>query len=183
MHPGDLVLNKQIGEDHIFIRHMEETDGTIMWKYINELSQEKTFVSFQGEEITIEEEEKHVADVLRKIQDHKIVKLLLFVNEELSGICEVGLMGRVHSHVGGLGLSLSKKVRGRGLGRLLIETTIKEATEKLTGLHMIELTVFATNHVAQKLYESCGFKEAGRVSEKIKHNGEFVDEIIMIKKV
>lgn len=183
MKPGDLVLNKQIGDDQIFIRHMEETDGTIMWKYINELSQEKTFVTFQGEEITIEEEEKHVADVLKKIHEHKIVKLLLFVNEELSGICEVGLMGRVHSHVGGLGLSLSKNVRGRGLGRLLIETTVKEATEKLPGLHMIELTVFATNDIAQKLYESCGFKEVGRISEKIKHHGEFVDEIIMIKKV
>lgn len=183
MKPGQIVLHKDVGKDNVVIRYTTKDDVSDLWEYINEISKEKTFITFQGEEITMEEEQKHVDDVLGKMEKGTGVKLLLYVNNKLCGVSEINLGIRTHSHVGLLGLSVSSHVRGKGLGRLLLATTIDEAKKQLQGLHMIELTVFANNPVAIKLYTSVGFQEGGRIPEKIQYKGELVDEIVMYLKV
>lgn len=184
MKPGSVVLEKNHNGDRVVIRYVDKHDVEVLHKYINQLSKEQTFISYQGEEISMEEEQKHVEDVVKKISDGVQVKLLLLINGEVCGVSEVGLLRRsAMSHVGGLGLSLSSHVRGRGLGRLMIETTIKEAVDKLNGLRMIELTVFATNDIARNLYKSCGFVDGGIIPERILHRGKYVDEYFMYKKL
>ncbi len=64
-----------------------------------------------------------------------------------------------------------------------METLLEVVKKELKGLHMIELSVFVNNEIAIKLYKSCGFKEVGRIPEKIRYKGEYVDEIVMILKV
>jgi len=176
---GQIVLEKLVESHKVAVRYMDKDDAEPMREYINKLSKERTFITYQGEQITSEEEQEYVVGVVKKLQDGTMVKILLFVDGKIAGTADVSLGIRTQSHVGGLGLSLDSDVRGKGLGRLLLETTIQEATKELKGLRMIELSVFANNEIAIKLYESCGFKEVGRIPEKISHKGRYVDEIVM----
>lgn len=183
MKPGQLVLERMVKDHRVVIRHMDKDDAEPMRIYINKLSKEKTFVTFQGEEVTVEEERDYIVGAIKKIENGEMVKLILIVDGLVAGIAESSLGIRTHSHVGGLGLSLDSSVRGMGLGRMLLEATINEAKKELKSLRMIELTVFDMNEVAVKLYKSVGFKEVARIPEKIFYKGAYVDEIVMILKV
>lgn len=183
MKPGEKVVDEKRGDDYVVVRYVDERDTQAMLEYINEISKEQTFISFQGEQLTLDEEQEHVDKVLKGINDKSHVKFVLIVAGVMCGMCEVSLGIRTHTHVGGLGLSISSHVRDKGLGRLLLETTIDEAKKNLTGLRMVELTVFANNPVAIGLYKSCGFVEVGRIPNKIFYKGNYVDEIVMYLKV
>lgn len=180
---GQVVLQKTVQDHAVVIRHMDKDDAEPMRTYINKLSKEQTFITYQGEEVTVEEEREHVEGAMKKMEKGTMVKLLLVVDGSVVGIAESSLGVRTHSHVGGLGLSLDSTVRGQGLGRMLLEATISEAKKELKGLRMIELTVFDMNDIAINLYKSFGFKEVARIPEKIFYKGEYVDEIVMILKV
>jgi len=190
---GQIILEKSIlakvrarkpaKEHKVIIRHMDKDDAEPMREYINKLSKERTFITFQGEELTVEDERKHVEEATIKINKGTCVKLLLFVDGKLSGISEVGLGVRTHSHVGGLGLSVDSSVRGMGLGRLFLETLLEVVKKELKGLRMVELSVFENNEIAINLYKSCGFVEVARIPEKIFYKGDYIDEIVMVLKV
>lgn len=180
---GQIVIEKELSGRRVTIRYMNKDDAEPMRRYMNKLSKEQTFITYQGEEITAEEEQKYVEETIKKMENGVIVKLLLLVDDVVVGTTEVGLGTRTHTHVGGLGLSVDFSVRGLGLGRLLLETVIAEAKKELKGLRMIELSVFAINDIAISLYKSYGFQEVGRVPNKIFYKGEYVDEVIMCLQV
>jgi len=177
------MAGKSAKEHKVVIRHMDKDDAEPMRAYINKLSKEQTFVTFQGEEVTIEEERDYTVGAIKKIESGAMVKLLLIVDGLVAGIAESSLGVRTHSHVGGFGLSIDSSVRGMGLGRLLLETTIGEAKKGLKGLRMVELSVFENNEIAINLYKSCGFVEVARIPEKIFYKGDYIDEIVMVLKV
>ncbi len=180
---GQIVIEKIMEGRKVVIRHLDEDDVEPMRHFINKLSKEKTFITFQGEQISLEDEQKYVREIIKKIESSTTVKLVLMVDGQVVGTTEISLGVRTHSHVGGLGLSVDSSVRGMGLGRLLLETVISEAKKELNGLRIIELTVFAINEVAISLYKGCGFREVGRFPEKISYKGNYVDEIIMCLEV
>ena len=180
---GQVITEKLVNGLKVVIRHMDKDDAEPMRVYINKLSKEQTFITYQGEEITVEEERDYVVGAIKKIENGEMVKLLLIVDGLVAGIAESSLGVRTHSHVGGLGLSLDSSVRGQGLGRILLEATINEAKKELKGLRMIELTVFDKNDIAINLYKSVGFEEVARIPEKIFYKGSYVDEIVMILQI
>ena len=94
------------------------------------------------------------------------------VGGELVGWCDIlpGDPASTAPHVGRLGMGVLKEHRHQGIGRRLIESTIKKA--KSSGLEKIELTVHASNEPAIGLYRSIGFEEEG-----IKKRGWLVDGI------
>ena len=136
----------------VSIRYPESGDTKIMCDYINELSKEKTYITWQGEEISLEHEEKYLKGQLEKIKKNETVQLLLFVNGELSGISAIDLGERVKSHIGVFGITITQKYRGKGLGKLLMKLTLEEALNNLPKLKIITLEVFAENEKAIKMY-------------------------------
>lgn len=164
------------------IRHPEIGDIESAWKYINRLSQERTFVSFQGEDISLEDEEKFVKSKIKDIQQHEGMALFLVVDGAVQGICSIECKPRSESHVGTLGLSLDISVRGEGLGRKLMESVIEEA-RTVTGLRVIVLTIKSPNTIAYSLYKKLGFEEFGILPGGTKHQDAFVDEIYMYKNI
>src|SRR5690242_7452754 len=56
------------------IRHPREGDVKALCSYINALSKERTFIGFQGEQISEEEEERWLKKQLEKIHDKKAVQ-------------------------------------------------------------------------------------------------------------
>ena len=165
------------------IRHPEIGDVESAWKYANRLSQERTFINFQGEEITLEDEEKFIEKHVKAISEHNGMMLFVVADGEVMGVCGVEMKGLADKHIGVLGLSLDASLRGQGLGRILMESVLTEAARTIERLKIIVLQVKAPNTLAHALYEKLGFKEYGRLPNGSSQNGELVDEILMYKNV
>lgn len=184
MEEGKVVLTGKTkkGRD-IIIRYIKTGDTEKMHEYINSLSQERTFLMYQGEEITLEDEEKYLNDHLDKLKEGKLVHLLAFDGAKLIGGSEVIMNSKIGKHTGVFGLSVSNKYRGEGVGKILMENVLKEAKENLEELKIIILQVFEKNCIAKNLYKKMGFIEYGKLPEGIFRNGEYEDEVYMYKKI
>ena len=75
------------------------------------------------------------------------------------------------------GLYVKKEYRGQGIGNKLIESSLKIL--KNVNVSKITLSVNTEQKSAVKLYETYGFKIAGRLKKELKVGEEFYDEFIM----
>ncbi|PWU22710.1 hypothetical protein C5B42_05270 [Candidatus Cerribacteria bacterium 'Amazon FNV 2010 28 9'] len=171
---------------HAIIRYPKWEDLDAMLEHINTVSKENTFITFSGEQETLESESKYLASEFESIEEGNACKLFCFVEEKFAGVCDVHrvLMNKKRSlHVGTLGLVISKEFRGDGIGAILMQTTIDEAIQQIKGLRLIQLSCFAANTPALNLYRKLGFAEVGRIPQKLLHKGEYIDEVWMTKTV
>ena len=88
----------QTGKD-IIIRYPEVFDLENMLNYINELSDEKTFIRYQGEHETLESEQKFLEKRLKEIKEKKAVHLLAFLNGKLVGGSDIHMMEKTEKHI------------------------------------------------------------------------------------
>lgn len=180
MEPGQVVFKGKTTKGVLVtLRYPSQNDLDDLLNYINALSQEKTFVSFQGEQQTPEDEKKYLAEQLKRIGNAQTVQLLAFSQNKLIGITSIDLGERVSKHVGNFGISVAKDFRGQGVGSLLIKNILKEAKRYLPNLKIVTLSVFANNPVATKMYQKFGFRQYGRLPKAILHRGRLVDRIYM----
>ena len=68
--------------------------------------------------------------------------------------------------------------QGKGIGRKLMEVVLSEGTV-MDGLESILIGVSSNNPPAINLYKNLGFVEYGREPNCLKHDGKYVDEILM----
>jgi RimJ/RimL family protein N-acetyltransferase len=61
----------------------------------------------------------------------------------------------------------------------MLNTLITHA--KQVGLKLLILSVFSTNERARYVYEKVGFRECGRIPQRIFKNDRYIDEIVMVK--
>ena len=167
----------------IVIRYPVIEDAENLMNFINELSQEKTFILKQGEQMDLKGEKKFLIDMIKKINKKQAIMLLVVNNNTIIGNCRVDLQEKVHSHVGNLGISIAKDFRGEGLGKLLMRITLKKAKKNFLSLKIITLGVFANNAIAQTMYKQMGFIEYGRLPQAIMHRGQYIDHILFYKNV
>jgi RimJ/RimL family protein N-acetyltransferase len=96
----------------------------------------------------------------------------------------VGMIGchgskrRAHRHSAGLGITLLREYRGRGIGTLMMERVIEWAKESGV-ITRIELEVYPHNRVAIHLYEKCGFVREGVRRNAYIKSGQYRDAVIM----
>ena len=181
--PPILYTGKSKNGTDIVIRYPKRSDLMALWKYANRLSKEKTYVTFQGEKISLKEEAAWLEKVLMRVKKKQEVGLSIFAGQQVLGMCGIRLGQKIKPHVGSLGLSIDRDYRGEGLGKLLMTETLKEAKKKLTKLKMVTLEVFETNKNAYNLYLKLGFKEYGRLPKGLAHKGQLTGEIFMYKKM
>lgn len=169
------------GNYNFLLRYPEKGDLGKMHKYINFLSKEQTFVNYQGEEISLKEEDAYLKDQLRRIKNKSSVQLLAFIGSEIVGVSSVDLAESTYSHEGVLSISVLEGYRNLGLGKVLLSTTLFLAEERIKNLKLITLTVFGNNSSAYEFYKSFGFKEFGRLPEGVYYKGRYYDRIYMYK--
>lgn len=170
------------GKD-ILIRYPEKGDMEKLLNFINQISDERTFIRYQGEHETKESEEKWLTKRLDEIDKKRTVHLLAFSGDELAGATEIHLRDKTEKHIGVFGITVAKTFRGEGIGKILMDSVIKEAMGELSGLRMITLEVYSTNENAKNLYRKMGFVDYGILPEGITRNDKFEDAILMYKKV
>ena len=166
----------------IIIRYPTMDDVPAMQNYINTLSAEKTFIRWQGEQITLQEQENYARMILKKTEDKQAIILNAFYKNTLIAVSNITCSERLaDKHVGVFGISVAKEYRGKGVGKLLMQTIIVEAKKQLQDLKILSIGVFADNVIAQKLYKKLGFKQYGRLPNGFDHAGTFVDHVYLYK--
>jgi len=184
MGPGKVIFEGKTSKGaQITIRYPKADDLADLLAYINTLSAERTFISFQGEQLTEEKEKKFLDSILEKISKGEDVHLLAFSNNQLIGVANVSPRERNAKHTARFGISIAKEFRHVGIGRLLMEKVLAEAKKNLSGLKTITLDVFANNSTAIQMYKKFGFKQYGLLPEGVVHQNEFIDKILMYKNV
>lgn len=180
---GTVIFEGNQNGVDIVIRHCRRDDVERLLTFINTLSAEQTYITFQGEQVSLEEESRYVEGFIEKAVAHKAVKLLVFHAEELIGVADIITKEKVESHIGIFGITLAKEWRNKGIGSFLMKTVINEAKKNIPQLQIVTLGVFGNNCFAKKLYEKIGFKEFGMLPKGIQHKGELVDHIWMYKTI
>jgi ribosomal protein S18 acetylase RimI-like enzyme len=85
------------------------------------------------------------------------------------------------AHRGALwGMYVRPQARGRGVGKALVCRVIDDAQDIVEQLH---LTVTAHNVTARRLYETTGFTTYGVEPRALKVGDEYVDEIMMVRRL
>ena len=148
---------------------------------MNALSEERTFVRFQGEQFTLEEETAYMTGQLQRVERKQLIQLVAFCEETVLGVADVTMKDLVEKHVGALGISVAQPYRGEGIGALLLETVLNQAAAQLPHLRVMMLEVFSDNTLAIAMYHKFGFVEYGRLPEGILHNQAYVDTAIACK--
>lgn len=184
MEPGKIVYQGKLksGKNIIF-RYPTNEDLQSLCDYINTLSKEGTFILWQGEIVSLEDEKKYLDSQLLKISQNTAVQILVFSDGKLVGNTQINLKDKVEKHVGVFGISVAKEFRNEGLGTLLMEKIIKEAKENLPGLKIITLTYFANNEVAKNLYKKMGFIEFGNLPKGLIYKTQLIDHLYLYKEV
>jgi ribosomal protein S18 acetylase RimI-like enzyme len=172
-----------MSKNDLIIRYPKSGDEKEMLEYINELSAERSFILMQGETLSLEEEKQFLNSWFEKITKKTGVMLFVFSGDTLVGVGSIELGRYSTKHVGLFSISVKKKYRGKGIGRLLMSSIIDEASKKLKDLEIINLTVQSENVIAQKMYESFGFKKYGMLPKGIKIKDGYRDHELMYKQI
>jgi ribosomal protein S18 acetylase RimI-like enzyme len=105
-----------------------------------------------------------------------------FENNLLIGIVGVGReSGLKCTHAGFIRtMFVDPAYRDRGVGKALVSNAIEKA-RAMPGLDHLTLAVNATNEAAIRLYRAMGFVEYGRYPRALLVDGQFHDELLMLK--
>lgn len=79
------------------------------------------------------------------------------------------------------GLAVDPEHQGGGVGRALIEAAARDAAGR--GARRLTLRVLSSNAGARRLYESCGFGVEGVLHEEFLLAGEYVDDVLMARRL
>jgi putative acetyltransferase len=99
------------------------------------------------------------------------------------GIGQLGLQQYLRvrqAHVGTFGMGVATAWQGKGVGSRLLKAAL-DVADNWMNLHRVELTVFADNQAAQRLYRSFGFEVEGVLRDYALRDGLYVDTVSMAR--
>jgi RimJ/RimL family protein N-acetyltransferase len=165
------------------ICYVKTDDVLTMLEYINTLSLEKTYITLQGEQLTLEDEQSYVAKQIENSNNNSGLLLLAFVDSSLAGICGLSMQTKTEQHVSTIHLSVAKEFRRDGIATTLMEQVMNEAKTNIKRLEIITLTAYAQNIPAINLYKKLGFIEFGKLPNGISRHNTYDDEVYMYKSI
>jgi ribosomal protein S18 acetylase RimI-like enzyme len=103
-----------------------------------------------------------------------------FVGDELVGVAGWRRQdGAKVNHKAVLwGMYVRSVAQNSGLGRRLVEAVVNQAA---TQVEQVQLSVVSANEAAFRLYRNMGFSEYGREMKALKQDGQYYDEILMVR--
>lgn len=143
----------------LVIRNASEEDAEALVELMKKLDSETTFLLREPDEFTLTvEQEKNFIEA--KLQSEVELFLLAEVDGKMIGTCAInGSTRKRLRHTANLGIALTEKYCGKGIGRKLMETAIDWAKEN--GMTRITLQVDTSNYRAINLYTKLGFQVEG----------------------
>jgi RimJ/RimL family protein N-acetyltransferase len=162
-------------EGKITIRHLKRGDVDALCTFVNDLSQEDTYVMLSGEKISKESEQLYIDQSLALVELGKKVHLVLEQKGMIVGNAEIRPNEKRKSHVGTVTIAIAESVRGQGIGTQLLQQLIEEA--KNIDLKLLTLSSMHINKAGIAVYEKLGFQKAGVMPQAFLYKGNYVDEV------
>lgn len=151
-----------------------------MLSFINGLVEEKAMI-MMNEKQTRDQEIDWIGKLLSGVERDKMIAVVAEVEGRFAGSCEITPKRGYSSHLGSLGISLVAEFRDLGIGQAMMREAEKQV--KRLGVEVVDLEVFEGNERAIHTYEKLGYKVTGRIPEALKYWGEYVDALIMTKRI
>ncbi|WP_062053799.1 GNAT family N-acetyltransferase [Aquimarina longa] len=109
----------------------------------------------------------------------KSCRIKAIVKEKILGWAALSPISKrkVYKGVGEVSIYVSKKYRGRGVGKLLLSQLIKESEQ--TGIWTLQASVFSNNNTSIILHKSLGFREIGYREKVAKLHNKWYDNTIL----
>lgn len=161
----------------VLVRRPVPDDAPAMLAMVGIIAREGVYFLVEPEDLRNEEQQR---ERIAKIDPEKEGWFVAFVDGEFAGFVDAKreALGKVR-HVAGLGIGLNPRFRGMGIGTLLMQEI--EEWARSIGVKKLTLGVFATNTVARRLYEKCGYELEGIQRRHFLIRGEYVDDVVMAK--
>jgi ribosomal protein S18 acetylase RimI-like enzyme len=110
-----------------------------------------------------------------------VVQFVAIFDGEVVGWCDiVPVPFEGFRHCGALGMGVLPRHRRRGIGRRLLEATLREAEH--CGITRVQIEVFSSNRVAIALYEAFGFECEGR-KRRARQLDDNADDLVCMVRV
>ena len=84
---------------------------------------------------------------------------------------------RVYAGVAEVSVYVGADFRGRGLGRVLLSTLVRESEAE--GIWTLQASIFPENVASVELHKACGFREVGRRERVGKLKGRWRDTLLL----
>lgn len=104
--------------------------------------------------------------------------IVAMLADRLVGAASLIRQGGRRRHVADLAIGVHDEAQGIGVGSALMHA-LTDSADRWLDLHRIELTVFADNDGAVRLYRRFGFVEEGRLRDFAFRDGTYVDALFM----
>lgn len=180
MKQGKILEKHLIGGKTTVFRYPKPSDARGAMETINSQVEEKVDIARMSK-VTLKEEKRWLASVLKAVKKKGEVLVAIEVNGEYAGSCEITRDEmNTRKHIGTLGIGLRKEIRGLGIGKRAMQICIEEAKKSL-GISIVKLEVYNTNKPGIGLYKKLGFRITGRIKKGALHWGKYKDDITMVK--
>lgn len=146
-------------------------------EYINPFVIERAFIILE-KPVSLKEEEKWLKKTAQEIDAKKQIKIILFIDEKIAGVCDVHRKELKEKYNVHFGLSIAKEHRKKGYGGMLLKKSI-EVAKKYFKPHKLWIEYQEGNKAAKILYEKTGFVEFTELKEYINQFGEWKNKILM----
>jgi RimJ/RimL family protein N-acetyltransferase len=175
---GKIVDEFEIDGEKFVFRYPRFEDYPETLVFFNSLIKEGAMMG-ENKKNDCKREIEHILDSLKKIENKEKIYLLIEHDGKIIGEATVDKKTKTKAHVGELGISLSPKIRGKGIGTKLMEAVIREAKKNLK-IEIVELEGFSQNKAALWLYKKMGFQVVGTVKKGLKRDGKYFDRLMMV---
>ncbi|MEM3695021.1 MAG: GNAT family N-acetyltransferase [Candidatus Bathyarchaeia archaeon] len=162
----------------VILRAPRWEDLNDLLELINSLVEEDADI-LRTEMVSREEEIDWLSKTLASIEKGEAFYLVAEVDGKVVASSDIHPRGGFARHVGVLGIIVKDGFRDVGIGTEMMKVLIEKAREM--GLKVLALSVFASNKRAIHVYEKVGFAVTGCIPKKFFKNGEYIDELIMVR--
>ena len=164
----------------VFLRTPKWEDLDDFLEYINSLVEEGSDI-VQDQKVTRDQAIEWLSNMIALLEKDQKFSFVAEVGGKAISFSELWRKKGYQIHVGEIVIGISKNYRDIGIGTQLMKLLISHA--KTMGLKLLTLEVYATNKRAIHVYEKMSFKETGRIPKGLNRNGEYIDEVIMVREL
>lgn len=168
-----------MAEKELIIEEAQVSDALAIKVFLEEVSQETSFIVNDSLDITIENLQEALYVSLNSLNR---ICLLAKIEDTIIGMVNVTSSDGVNvNHVGDLFIAVKQAYTGHGIGHYLMDL-ICDWAEQSPMIRRLELTVQSRNKKAIKLYQDFDFVIDGQKKQAFKLNeGTYLDLFMMSK--
>ncbi|KZE64846.1 GNAT family acetyltransferase [Fictibacillus phosphorivorans] len=164
--------------DNVHIRRAATDDAQNMIDFYNVVGGESDYLSFGANEFKRDLQE-YKDYITATSQEPNSIMLLATIDSKIIGIATINSSQKERTkHVGTLGIVISEKYTGMGLGKALMNELLEWA--KQNGItKKISLVTNESNTKAIDLYRKLGFEQEGLLKKDNYIRGDYQNTIVM----